>query len=42
MNFKEELEKRVASVNDIIMAYLPEAKGYALHLLPPSEPQRNG
>ena len=28
MNFKEELEKRVASVNDIIMAYLPEAKGY--------------
>ena len=21
---------------------LPEAKGYALHLLPPSEPQRNG
>ncbi|MGN0325754.1 MAG: polyprenyl synthetase family protein [Lachnospiraceae bacterium] len=28
MNFKEELEKRVSSVNDIIMAYLPEAKGY--------------
>lgn len=28
MNFKEELEKRVLSVNDIITSYLPEAKGY--------------